>query len=465
MLIDGMAPAEARKESRRILKAHGRKFIFGMLKHVFFIILILIAAFLVFNFLPYVGLENMGKELPQGYNADFLRFAGSSAQDAIEYTDSFSSAAGMDNLAGADSVAGLDILSGTTSLTETDIAVIFYRFLCCLAVLMGSYLDSVVLLLCGAYLMLRFTRYYLEFTRGACASWPERPRKSRYGWKFLTMIGVFALIFLLSVLAGLFYHQFFVLPEPVKIIAHRAGGTEASENSIEGLYAAMEYGCYGSEIDIQRTKDGHYIINHDSDFKRLTGTDRSPQDMTLEEIRALWIKDTTGSGAELPVVTLEEMLDVIKGKEKLYIELKGSTADRQMVDDLARIIRERDCVQDVALISLNYSIIDYAETKYPEFETGTLFFAGIGNVARLNCDLLIMEEQIATDFRVEQVHSAGKQAIVWTVNTAQSMYRFLDSGVDAVITDEIRLAHETQQKLDARSDLQVIQDKLAGIWE
>ena len=45
------------------------------------------------------------------------------------------------------------------------------------------------------------------------------------------------------------------------------------------------------------------------------------------------------------------------------------------------------------------------------------------------------------------------------------MYRFLDSGVDAVITDEIRLAHETQQKLDARSDLQVIQDKLAGIWE
>ncbi len=465
MLIDGMTPAEAKKESRRILKTHGRKFISGMLKHIFFLLLILTAAYLVFSFLPCAVLEDMGKGLPQGYNADILRFADTSAQTAAEYTDSFNSTAGMDNLTGTDSVAGLNIPSGTPPLTETHIAVIFYRFLCCLAVLMGSYLDSVALLLCGAYLMLRFTRYYLEFTRGARAFWPERPRKSRYGWKLLILMGVFALIFLLSVLAGLFYHQFFVCPEPVKIIAHRAGGTEASENSIEGLYAAMEYGCYGSEIDVQRTKDGYYIINHDSDFKRLTGTAKSPQDMTLEEIRMLRIKDTTGSGAELPIVTLEEMLDVMKGKGKLYIELKGGTADRQMVDDLARILREKDCVQDAALISLNYSVIDYAEDTYPEFETGTLFFAGIGNVARLNCDLLIMEEQIATDFRVEQVHNAGKQAIVWTVNTAQSMYRFLDSGVDAVITDEIRLAQETQQKLDERSDLQVIKDKLAGIWE
>lgn len=433
MLLDGMTPAQARIKSRHILKDHGRKFLFGMLKHIICIVLILFAAYFLFNFLPYAGLEHLGKELPKGYNADILLLAGSA--------------------------------SLPEAAAETAASVIIYRILCCLAVLMGTYLDSVVFLLCGAYLMLRFTRYYLEFTRGSCGFWPERPRKSRYGWKFLIMIVVFILLFLFSVLLGLFYHQIFTRPEPVKIIAHRAGGTEASENSIEGLYAAMEYGCYGSEIDVQRTKDGYYVINHDHDFKRLTGTAKAPRDMTLEEIRTLRIQDTTGSGAELPVVTLEEMLETVQGKSKLFIELKGSTADRQMVDDLARIIRQRNCVQDVALISLNYDIIDYAETNYPEFETGTLFFAGIGNVARLNCDLLIMEEQIATDFRVEQVHNAGKQAIVWTVNTPEAMYRFLDSNVDALITDEIRLAEETQHSLDARSDLQVIQDKLGGMGE
>lgn len=415
MLIDGMTPSEARRESRRILKAHGRKFVLGMLKHLFVIVLILVGAYFLFNALPYAGLESMGKELME-----------SSREDVLFPADS----------------------------------VIFYRFLCCLVVLMGSYLDSVVLLLCGSYLMLRFTRYYLEFTRESRTSWPERPRKSLYGWKFLLMVGVFVLLILISGILGLFYEQVFVRPEPVKIIAHRAGGTEASENSIEGLYAAMDHGCYASEIDVQRTKDGYYIINHDNDFKRLTGTAKAPQDMTLEEIRTLRIRDTTGNGAELSVVTLEEMLDVIRGKGKLFIELKGSTADRQMVDDLVRIIREKECVQDVALISLNYRVIDYAKTSYPEFETGTLFFAGIGNVARLNCDLLIMEEQIATEFRIEQIHNAGKQAVVWTVNTSDGMYRFLDSSIDAVITDEISLAEEVQARLDARSDLQVIQDKL-----
>lgn len=435
MLIDGMTPSEARQESRRILKSHGRKFVLGMLKQLSVILLILLAAYFLFNALPYAGLEAMGAELPKGYNADILRLADTS------------------------------LTAETDIEAETAAAVIFYRFLCCLAVLMGTYLDSVAFLLCSAYLMFRFTRYYLEFTRGTSASWPERPRKSRYSWKFLLMIGVFVLVFLISVLLGLFYHQVFERQEPVRIIAHRAGGTEASENSIQGLLAAMEYGCYASEIDVQRTKDGYYIINHDNDFKRLTGTAKAPQDMTLDEIRTLRIQDTTGSGAELPVAALEEMLDVIKGKEKLFIELKGSTADTRMVDDLVRIIREKECVQDAVLISLDYNIISYAETNYPEIETGTLFFAGIGNAARLNCDLLIMEEQIATDLRVEQVHLAGKQAIVWTVNTPDAMYRFLDSNIDAVITDEIRLAAETQLQLDARSDLQIIRDKLTGIWD
>lgn len=74
------------------------------------------------------------------------------------------------------------------------------------------------------------------------------------------MVAVFLLVFPISVLLGLFYHQIFDRETPVRIIAHRAGGIMASENSIEGLYAAMEHGCYASEIDVQRTKDGHYII-------------------------------------------------------------------------------------------------------------------------------------------------------------------------------------------------------------
>lgn len=150
---------------------------------------------------------------------------------------------------------------------------------------------------------------------------------------------------------------------------------------------------------------------------------------------------------------------------EVFIELKGVTADRQMVDDTVTLVRAYDCVGDVALISLHYDVIDYAETTYPEFETGVLFFGAIGDLSKLNCDLLIMEEETATEDRIKKIHEAGKQAIVWTVNSADSMYRFLDSDVDAVITDQIRLAIETQKNLDDRTDLQVLQDHLLNFWD
>ena len=116
------------------------------------------------------------------------------------------------------------------------------------------------------------------------------------------------------------------------------------------------------------------------------------------------------------------------------------------------------------LISLSYDVIDYAESTYPEFETGVLFFAGLGNVSKLNCDLLIMEEELGTDTRIDQIHKSGKKAIVWTVNSEKSMRRFLLSDCDAVITDEIELAESVRKKLDERTEYEILLDAFADFW-
>lgn len=44
-----------------------------------------------------------------------------------------------------------------------------------------------------------------------------------------------------------------------------------------GLEAAIAQGAQWSEINVQRTKDGHYIIHHDATFKRLAGEPRTAQ--------------------------------------------------------------------------------------------------------------------------------------------------------------------------------------------
>ena len=429
VLLDGMSASEGRRHSAIIIKKHGRGLIVALLKTYFILALIQIAAYMLFCYLPEIFTERIGSGLPHDRVIDFVR------------------------------------ILGTQSASETEYMIIVYRIHSAFVILVGGLFFSSVTLLCGAYFMLCFTGYYMEYSSSKPSAYLERPKKSRYRRKLISMFGIIILMALLSFVLGLGFNEIFDRDEPVKIVAHRAGGTLASENSLEGLNEAIKHKCYASETDIQRTKDGYYVINHDNDFKRLTGVSKAPKDMTMEEIRGLRITDTTGNGEEHSVVTIEEMLDVIKGKEKLFIELKGATADRRMVDDIVRIVREKDCVDDTVLISLSYDVIDYAETNYPEFETGTLFFAGIGDVSNLNCDLLIMEEEMGTDTRIRQIHDSGKMAIVWTVNTEESMRRFLDSDVDAIITDEIELAERMQKELDERTEYEVLEAKLEDFWE
>ena len=423
VLLENMQPAEARRASVRLFNAHWKNLIGRVIKVTLVLTLVQFVASLLFVYLPGVGVEIMGEKIPHDVHID---------------------------------------ITGDMSGLEPGLvfSIITYRTLAAMTVLGGSYLYTIVVLIDGGIFMLYFTRWYLEYTRGPQELWPERPKRSLYRWKLLVMVLVLLACFIVSLVVGIFYDQAGLdTREPVKIVAHRTGGDMASENSIEGLEKAIEHGCYAAETDVQRTLDGYYIINHDADFSRLTGVARRPESMTMAEIQELRIKDTTGSGALLPVPTLEEMLPVIKGRINLFIELKGATADRQMVDDVVAMVRKYDCVKDVTLISLSYDVIDYAETTYPEFETGVLFFLGLGDVSRLNCDLLIMEEDIGTEERIDKIHASGKHAIVWTVNTEQSMNHFMDPGlssVDGIITDKVELAEKVRDKLGNRTEYDVL---------
>ena len=111
------------------------------------------------------------------------------------------------------------------------------------------------------------------------------------------------------------------------------GGNEGRENTLSGLEAAWNAGAYGSEIDIQRTKDRYYILNHDSTFKRVAGDSRKPEEMTMREIRKLSIDGE-------PIPTFEEMLIACRGRMVLFTELKGNTADRKMADDAVSIVKQ-----------------------------------------------------------------------------------------------------------------------------
>ena len=432
ILLDGERPWDAMRRSRQYIVKHWKTILIAIVQLTLVIRILYSVQAFVFDDLPQRYLDSISSEMPRG-----------SIFNIVEME----------------------------TLTDDDMLLLLYRTLCILQVYISQYVFNIYLAIssCGFFMVL--TRLYLRFRKEdeGHAYEPEKydlkPKDARH--VILTLLAFLVPVFLvcLSVFMAVFFNKIFPEREKTAVVAHRTGGYLASENSLEGLDEAASHGCYGGETDIQRTKDRHYIINHDNDFARLTGDPHKPSELSLEEIKQLKIRDTTGNGQLLAVPTLEELLDHGKGKVKLFLELKGESADRDMVEDVVRAVKERDMVEDVVLISLNYDVIDYAERKYPEMETGVLIFGSMGDVAKLNCDMIIMEEEMAAVVStIRSIHDAGKKAGVWTVNTRRAMTRFLDSEVDFVITDDILMAIDVQKVLDERTDYDVIKDRSSDLW-
>ncbi len=73
----------------------------------------------------------------------------------------------------------------------------------------------------------------------------------------------------------------------VQVTAHRGSSVDAPENTLAAIKIAMDHKADFVEIDVQETEDGQLILLHDSSFKRTTGVDEIPGDMTLKEIKTL----------------------------------------------------------------------------------------------------------------------------------------------------------------------------------
>ncbi|MBR0374519.1 MAG: glycerophosphoryl diester phosphodiesterase membrane domain-containing protein [Mogibacterium sp.] len=303
--------------------------------------------------------------------------------------------------------------------------------------------------------LLKMTQLFYSYKQGSEADFHEVTRDKPLRWKTAVALLLIALV-AIDVIMYNHFDRFFPLGSDVKIIAHRAGGNEGRENTLSGLDTAWHLGAYGSEIDIQRTSDGYYVVNHDSTFQRVAGVDRKPEEMTLQEVKQLSIDGE-------PVPTFEEMLTASRGRLVLFVELKGNTADRQMADDAVAMIKQYQMEDECVLISLQYDLIDYIETTYPEMQTGFLTFVSFGKTAALNCDYIGLEEESATADAIDAIHAEDKKVLVWTANEKGSQQHFLCTQVDGMITDNVSQAIELRTELERRSDLDRMVDTFRSI--
>jgi glycerophosphoryl diester phosphodiesterase len=100
----------------------------------------------------------------------------------------------------------------------------------------------------------------------------------------------------------------------VFVASHRADWRYAPENSLPGIENAIKIGVDIVELDVQRTKDGQFILMHDATLDRTTTGKGKIADWTLDSIQTLNLKNGCAIKTKEKVPTLEEALLLMKGR-------------------------------------------------------------------------------------------------------------------------------------------------------
>lgn len=124
------------------------------------------------------------------------------------------------------------------------------------------------------------------------------------------------------------------------VISHRGTRLTRPDSTSSAYIHAKECGFSYAEGDLQRTRDGHYVIGHDNSILSRTGIDANISDMDLSELKALdFGVHLFPEYAGQAILTLEEFLQLCNNLGlKPVLDFKTKTEEQ-----VAEIMEILDC--------------------------------------------------------------------------------------------------------------------------
>lgn len=260
----------------------------------------------------------------------------------------------------------------------------------------------------------------------------------------VTSIIILGLIFTISVAGPKFYRNtytkyasYFIRTYP-EIIAHRGFSTEAPENTISAIEAAIKAKADRVEIDVQLSNDGTVFLMHDRILLRTTGINNRLSNLNDEEIQQLdagsWFsKDFEGE----KVPRLIDVLEFCKGKIALKIELKPQNGNevrlaKAVIDD----VKEADMSQNVMISSFNKNAIMTVRQIEKNIISGLIVSFIYGEYSGISySDAIIINHNFLNLEQTNAIQRADKLVYTWTPNSYDDLRAVNRLGVDGIITD------------------------------
>lgn len=210
------------------------------------------------------------------------------------------------------------------------------------------------------------------------------------------------------------------------LTGHRGAAELEPENTLLSIQKAIDLSVDQIEIDVHLTRDQHLVVIHDTTVDRTTDGQGAVADFTLEEIKQL----DAGKGERIP--TLQEVIDLVRGKVVLQIELKGPDTAEPVV----RTIEKNNIENEVLLTSFVHERLREARRLNSSLALGALWSNPPDDACEQAVDMgaigiHIQYKNIDAQL-VQKAHAHGLLIRAWNPDTVEEIQQIIDLGVDAI---------------------------------
>jgi len=216
----------------------------------------------------------------------------------------------------------------------------------------------------------------------------------------------------------------------MQIIAHRGASAVRPENTLAAFEEAIRLGCDAIELDVHLTRDGRLAVLHD-DLVRQDGEWRYVRELEGEALRRL----DAGEGEPIPL--LDEVLERVRGRSPLIVEIKAFG----VAGPLADLLRRHGLGPDLHVTSFLHEEVVEIGRLCPGLERSITLAAVPIRFAQLFEDSGTSQVSLFRGYldRVitERLHAYGVAVRAYPVNLPREAEQMAQWGVDGIFTDDL----------------------------
>ena len=214
------------------------------------------------------------------------------------------------------------------------------------------------------------------------------------------------------------------------LLGHRGARRSSPENTLAAFQRALDHGCDGFEFDLRQSSDAHCVVCHDP---KLAG--RVVERSTYDSLLAAHRRRNPGCREdECPT-----LLDVVLQKFSaafLDVELKVGGIEEAVL----RLLRAHP-PRRFLVSSFLPEVIARCRELDPSLPLGLICEdrKQLARWEKLPIQAVFAHRKLVTRELVSELHAAGQQVFVWTVNDEREMRRLAELGVAGLISDDSEL--------------------------